>query len=302
MPFFEQGGDDRGLFQANWILMAVHWTQGRSGAAEQVLPTLLRLAGRLGDPRRISTILHWTAGALVWGPTGAEDGVRRCTELLAEAQGSRFAEGSILSARSALEAMLGRAGDARASGAAAQGIMEDVSPTVFGTMLLATRLGLTEEILGDLEAAERIMRPAVDWLARRQEKAFLSTVAPQLGRLVAKMGRLDEAEQLARLGQETASPDDWVSQVLWREALALARAGRGDLQEAEGLAREAVALTREVDYLDGMARAWDDLARVLTAAGKTDQASAALGEALALWERKGNVVSAARTRQALSAP
>ena len=98
---------------------------------------------------------------------------------------------------------------------------------------------LSEEILGDLAAAERIMRPAIDWLAQRQEKAFLSTVAPQLGRVVAKMGRLDEAEELARLGQETAPADDWVSQVLWREALALAKAGRGELKEAERLARHS---------------------------------------------------------------
>jgi class 3 adenylate cyclase/tetratricopeptide (TPR) repeat protein len=301
MPFFEQRGDDRGLFQANWILGAVHWTQGRSGAAEQVLPRLLELARRLRDPRRLSSVLHWTAGALVWGPTRAEEGVHRCTELLAEAEGSRFAEGSILSARSALEAMLGRAEEARASAATARGILEDLSPTVFGTMLFGTRVGLTEEILGDLKAAERIMRPAIDWLSERQEKAFLSSVAPTLGRLVAKMGRLDEAEKLARLGQETAPPDDWVSQVMWREALALSKAGRGELEEAERLAREAVAMTRGVDYLDGMARVWDDLALVLTAAGKTDEAAAALREELALWERKGNVVGAARTRAALSA-
>ena len=197
--------------------------------------------------------------------------------------------------------MLGRAEEARASAARARGIIEDLSPTVFGTMLLGTRVGLSEEILGDLAAAERIMRPAIDWLAQRQEKAFLSTVAPQLGRVVAKMGRLDEAEELARLGQETAPADDWVSQVLWREALALAKAGRGELKEAERLAREAVAMTQGVDYLDSMAWAWDDLALVLTAAGETDEAVAALREALALWERKGNVVSAARTREALSA-
>jgi class 3 adenylate cyclase/tetratricopeptide (TPR) repeat protein len=301
MPFFEQSGDDRGLFQANWVLGAVHWTQGRSGASEQLLPRMLELARRLRDPRRTSTILHWTAGALVWGPTRAEEGVRRCTELLAEAEGSRFAEGSILSARSALEAMLGRAEEARASAARARGIMEDLSPTVFGTMLFATRVGMAEEILGNLEAAERLMRPAVDWLARRQEKAFLSTVAPQLGRVLARTERLDEAEQLAHLGRETAPPDDWASQVMWRQALGLALAGRGEFEDAERVAREAVALCEGVDYLTQMSEAWSDLGHVLEPAGKKDEAAVAFRESLALQERKGNVVGAARTREALSA-
>jgi class 3 adenylate cyclase/tetratricopeptide (TPR) repeat protein len=301
IPFFEQSGDDRGLFEANWVVGAVHWVQGRSEGSERVLPGLLELARRIRDPRRISAVLHWHAGALVWGPTPAEDGLRICKSLLAEAEGSRFAEGSILSARAALEAMQGRAEEARASAARARAIMEDLSPTVFGTMLLATRVGLAEEVLGDLDAAERIMRPAVDWLARRQEKAFLSTVAPQLGRLLAELGRVDEAEELARLGEETAPPDDYVSQVLWRQALSRVLARRGEIEEAERVARQALALTEGVDYLWTMANTWTCLAEVLQLSGRLDEAAAAFREALALWERKGNVVSAARLREALSA-
>ena len=300
LPFFEKRGDDRGLFEANWILGAVHWTQGRSGAAERLLPRMLELARRLRDPRRISAILHWRAGSLVWGPTPAEKGLLVCKELLAEAEGSRFAEGSILSARSALEAMQGLAEESRSSAAKARGILEELSPTVFGTMLFATRVGAAEEILGDFQAAEALMRPAIDWLVRRNEKAFLSTVAPQLGRLLARTGRLDEAEQLAKLGRDTAPPDDWASQDMWRKALGLALAGRGEFEEAERMAREAVALCEGVDYLWQMADAWGDLGHVLQLAGKKDEAAAALRESLALQERKGNLVSAARTREALS--
>jgi class 3 adenylate cyclase/tetratricopeptide (TPR) repeat protein len=301
LGMFEELHDDRGLFQAYFIRGAVHWTQGRSGAAEQVLPRLLELARRIPLPGQVAKVLHWRAGSLVWGPTPAEEGLRVCDELLAQAEGSRFAEGSILTARSAVAAMLGLADDSRASAARGRAILEDLGPSVFGIMSVATRVGLAEELLGDLEAAERMLRPGMETLLGLGEKAFLSTLAPQLGRVLARLGHFDEAEEAARLGEETAPLDDWASQVLWRQALGLALAGRGELEDAERVLREAVGLFEGVDYLWEMSEAWSDLGHVLRLAGKADDAAAALRAALALQEAKGIVIQAAQTREALAA-
>jgi tetratricopeptide (TPR) repeat protein len=262
---------------------------------------LLELAKRLRDHRRVSSVLAWHAGALVWGPTPTGDGLRVCEHLLAEAAGSRFAEAPILAARSAVEAMLGRAEESRASGARAKAIFDDLGTTVFGTNALASRVGLAEEILGDLDAAESVMRPGVETLIALGEKSFLSTLAPQLGRLLAMKGRFDEAEELARLGQEAASADDWATQLMWRLTLSRVRAGRGELEEAERLAREAVDLTEGSDYLHRSSSAWEDLAHVLELSGRNGEAASALREALALQEAKGIVVAAARTREVLAA-
>jgi class 3 adenylate cyclase/tetratricopeptide (TPR) repeat protein len=299
IPFFEHSGDDRGLFEATWVVGAVHWVQGRSGASELLFPRMLELARQLRDPRRLSTVLHWHAGALVWGPTPAGEGLRVCNELQAEAVGSRFAEASILAARCPLEAMLGRAEEARTSGVRARAIFDDLGATVYGVSALANRVGLADEILGDFEAVEAGMRPAMEMLIALGEKSFLSTLAPQLGRLMAMKGRLEEAEDLARLGREAATADDWSSQVLWRLALSWVLAGRGELEEAERVAREAVDLTKGSDYLYRTSSAWEDLAHVLELSGRKEEAASALGKALALQEAKGAVVSAARTRQAL---
>ena len=80
-------------------------------------------------------------------------------------------------------------------------------------------------------------------------------------------------------------------------ALALARLGR--LEEAETFAREAVGYAEGTEFLDYHADALLVLAEVLRLAGRPEEAASALEEAVALYERKGNVVSAAKARALL---
>jgi tetratricopeptide (TPR) repeat protein len=301
IPTLTRSGDERGLFYAHWVRGAIHWTHGRAGAAEPEILECLRLARRVGLHERIGAISGWLAGMLVWGPTPAREGLRRSEELLREFQANRYGEGSFLITRGVLHAMLGDVEEARTSAERGRAILEDLAPTVFTVMRVASQVGSTEELLGNLDGAEAVMRPALVTLTAMEEKGFLSTLAPQLGRLVAQLGRLDEAEELARLGQEAAPADDWSSQVLWRLAKALALAGRGDLAEAERMAREAVALCEGSDYLPQIGQAWSDLGRVLSLAEKKDQARDALRRALAAFEAKDLMVGAAQVREDLAA-
>ena len=89
--------------------------------------------------------------------------------------------------------------------------------------------------------------------------------------------------------------------MLWRQVRAKVLARRGEHAEAERLAREAVAICEETDMLDAQGDAYADLAEVLLLAGRADEAAAALEQALERYERKGNVVMAARTRDRLEA-
>jgi Flp pilus assembly protein TadD len=85
----------------------------------------------------------------------------------------------------------------------------------------------------------------------------------------------------------------------WRATTAKLLAHRGSVEEAERLAREAVDVGDRTDYLDDRGRLWMRLGEVLRTAGKNEEAAGALGRALELWERKGNVVSAERARREL---
>ena len=81
---------------------------------------------------------------------------------------------------------------------------------------------------------------------------------------------------------------------MWAKALAR----RGELEEGERLAREAVVLAAETDMLNAHAEALVDLAEILSLAGR--DARSELDRALALYEQKGNLVMAERTRAGLA--
>jgi hypothetical protein len=86
--------------------------------------------------------------------------------------------------------------------------------------------------------------------------------------------------------------------MLWRQVRGKVLARRGELEEGERVAREAVALAAETDMLNAHAAALLDLADVLALAGRDAQAE--LDQAHALYERKGNLVMAERTRSRLA--
>jgi hypothetical protein len=86
--------------------------------------------------------------------------------------------------------------------------------------------------------------------------------------------------------------------MLSRQVRGRVLARRGESREGERLAREAVALAAETDMLNAHADALIDLAEALALAGQ--DASAELDQALALYERKVNLVMAERTRSRLA--
>jgi len=87
--------------------------------------------------------------------------------------------------------------------------------------------------------------------------------------------------------------------VQWRSVRAKLLARQGELERAEALAREAVALAAETDFLVLRADALMDLAEVLRAAGRDDEAVPCVEQALELDEQKGNIVGAERGRSSL---
>ena len=114
------------------------------------------------------------------------------------------------------------------------------------------------------------------------------------------MGRHEEAEQLVRLGRDLGAPDDAGTQMLWRQVQALVEAHRGEHVEAARLAREAVRLAEQTDAPSWQGDALSDLAEVLRAAGKTDEAAATFEHALERYESNHNWAMAAQVQQRLA--
>jgi tetratricopeptide (TPR) repeat protein len=81
----------------------------------------------------------------------------------------------------------------------------------------------------------------------------------------------------------------------------LVHADRGELDEADRLAREAIDFAQTTDAPGFQGDAFFDLAEVLAAAQEPDAAIAALDAALDRYERKGIIPLARRTRERLAA-
>jgi len=129
---------------------------------------------------------------------------------------------------------------------------------------------------------------------------FLSSMAGILARAVRDQGRYQEALELTRTAEAAAADDDVEAQVLWRCVRAPILAHTGKTAEAQSLARAALERARQTQmpYLHGLALV--AFATVLQVAGHVDEARAVVGEAIAIYAAKGDIVSTARSKDLLA--
>ncbi|HEY6835602.1 MAG TPA: adenylate/guanylate cyclase domain-containing protein [Gaiellaceae bacterium] len=128
----------------------------------------------------------------------------------------------------------------------------------------------------------------------------LSTAAGGLADAYYALGDFVEAEHWAGRSAELGAADDATTQMLWREIKAKVLAQRGEIDEAERLAREAVAIGAETENPNSQADTLADLGEVLVLAGRSDEAAEAFERALERYERKENLVMADRVRDRLA--
>ena len=283
LPVLERAGDHSGLGRV-WIALGFGVANSR-GRYEEMAHTSeqadrhRRLAGQ--------PVSGLASLALVGGPRPADEALRAFDRALAE--GARPTE---MLLRAFLLAMLGRFGEAWPLAHEANDRLRAMRGEIEEVWLaeIAT-------LEGDHEAAARYLRRAYE--TAKAVGSSVSEVAPQLGRVLCALGRHDEAEPLAELGRELAVEGDVWPEMLWRQVQALVHAYRGNHAEAELLGKEAVAISNRTDALNAQGDALCDLAEVLSRAGRTDEAAAALEQALERYERKKNLAMLAQVRPKL---
>ncbi len=288
LPLLEQAGNHSALvyvWSALGNLAAFHGHMDDVVHAGEEAIRHSRLAGERWSH------LFGLHGALVFGPRPADEALRTLDAALHEAP-----HPGMLSSRAMLLAMLRRFEEASPMASEAGERLRELTGKWGGEFWLAH----IETLAGDHDAAAGHMRRHCDLLEEIGLRGELSTYAPALGRSLCALGRHDEAEPLAQLGRELGGERDMVTQALWRQVQALVDAHRGQHAEAESLAREAVAITERTDMLNLQGDALCDLAEVLHAAGRAEEAGATLTEALERYERKRNLAMAAQVRERLA--
>ena len=117
-----------------------------------------------------------------------------------------------------------------------------------------------------------------------------------IAQTLCDMGRYEEADTFAEKGRTLTAEDDFASQGLWRMARARVLVASGAFEDALRLADEAVEIFEGTDYLVFQGDGHEVRGQVLEAAARGDDAREAYEEAIARYERKGNVVATARVR------
>jgi tetratricopeptide (TPR) repeat protein len=240
---------------------------------------------RLAGYSRSATELEWS---LIIGPRPADEAMRMMVELA-----DWRPLGSQDGVRAMLLAMLGRFDEAWPLAEARSSHLREVTGDTSRDAYAILSLIATME--GDRERACRYLAEEIKLIAHVAIPA--ATAKGMLARELCYLARFDEAERLLEEARAVPPPGSGV-RVMAAAAEALLLAHRGELEQAEALARTAVATAEtKTDTVWWQAFTHEDLATVLERAGRSDEAREALERSLAIWERKGCLPCAERVRE-----
>jgi class 3 adenylate cyclase/tetratricopeptide (TPR) repeat protein len=288
---FEANQDARGLCKL-WRLRALmHWLEGECLEADNAWEQAAEYAGETGDDRERADILAWLASSAFIGPTPVGEAIRRCEAIREQVRDDRRSAASALYPLAGLYAMIGRFDAARELLDSARRTLEDLGYVTLSSSLTQYD-GFVETLAGNLKGAKERLEFGLGRLEEMGEKAFTSSLTAHLAEIFCRQGRYDEARQFVDRSEKTTAPDDLAAQITWRTVRAKILAATGHLENAEADARRAVSLAGKTDWSNDHAAACVALGEVLQKRGQTDEAEAAVRNALALYTAKENVVAA----------
>lgn len=294
---FAELDDELGLARAWRLTAQAHYLGRRAAACADASERAFEHARRAGDIFEQREILEWLVIALFLGPTPASEAMDRCRQLLRETGGDPVLEVHILGALAFLGAMQSREEEARDLIARGHRAMRDLGDWIWIYSWHFAAICLWQ---GDPDAAEQELRPAYEALKTLGEKSHFSTIAQALSSAAYMQGRYDEAERLTHECEEATRANDVNSEIVWRSTRAQVLARRGELEAADRLVRDAVALAFDSDFHLARADALMALGEVQRLAGDAESAREALAEAIRFYELKGNVVAARHARDVLA--
>ena len=292
LPVFEKAGDHLGLCRALRLRAYSYWIEASAGSAARAWEEAAEHARIAGAERERIELLTWVASSLFFGPTPVDEAIQTCEQIRAEVSADTAAEAATLHPLAGLHAMAGRFALARELLATSRALLADIDPTL--NSAVSHPRAIVEMLAGDPAAAEAYLKAASDTLDDMEDEALRSTTDAFRAQALLAQGRDDEAEHYTRLSEQRAARSDLLTQMMWRSVRARVLARRGELEQAEALARDAVSLAEQTDFLNHRADVLLDFTHVLHQAGRLEEARSRGTAALHLYQQKGNLVAAGR--------
>ena len=296
LPVFERAGDHLGLSRALRLRAYLHWIEAHAGEAASAWEQAAEHARLAGAERERIELLMWVASSLFFGPTPVDEAINTCEQIRREVSTDAAAEAAMLHPLAGLHAMGGRFALARELLATSRDLLADIDPML--NLGVSHPRAIVEMLAGDPAAAEMYLKEDSDTLD--EMTGLLSTTDAFRAEALLAQGKDDEAEHYTKLSEQRGATSDLLTQIIWRSVRARVLARRGSFDEAESLARQAVSLAMQTDFLNHRGDALLDLAHVLHQAGRPEAARASAAEALDLYQQKGNSVAAASVRSFLA--
>ncbi|HEU4864673.1 MAG TPA: adenylate/guanylate cyclase domain-containing protein [Actinomycetota bacterium] len=290
---FEASGDERGLARA-WNLTAdVEWDLGHAGAQLAALERALEHAGRVGAPFETAEVLRSATSAIVRGPTRVPEGIAKAEQFVRDFPDNRGVEAYMDHAIAHLRARLGEFDEAREASDRYRAFLLDTGQMIGYWRSAELRFDV-EMLAGDIEAALAVAEEG--YMALLEKGDRWPYLGEFLGQALLALGRMEEAAEVAEVASSSAIA---VERALGLGVLARVRAREGDRAAAEDLIGEAVDIVERTDFLFDRGTVQLDRAEVMELLGRDTEARGARERALELFEEKGDLVSAARTRSLL---
>jgi tetratricopeptide (TPR) repeat protein len=289
---FEATGDERGLARTWQLLSEVCFARGELANAERDLESALVHAGNAGDVGEQTAIYSRLGTLLARGPTPVGAAIRRAEQVLAETAGNRTIAGAMYHPLAHMRARQGDFDEARRLASLCREIHRE-NGAMWSYWVYCEILWDIEMLAGNPETATEILTEAYEQIERMDETFPL--LSAWLAESLYAVGRYEEAEQRAEAA--AAAVGDDLGRSAGQGALARVRARQGRVDEAERLAREAIAYFELTDYSTDRTWVLMDLAEVLRLAERPDEAIATIHEAIRLFDEREDVVSAGRARE-----
>jgi class 3 adenylate cyclase len=281
-----RAGDDRGLAQAHMLAFWMRWTASRATLAGEEVRLAAQHARNAGDIGLWSRALGWYVATLIYGPENARTIAAELAAIEEEEPGPYLAAFVDLG-RGEVERLDRQFAEARR--------LTERALDAFRTLGMQTMAATCEQSLAWIELSEGDAAGALESLLRADailaesgERSLRSTTQAMVARAHEMLDAPAAAEAALELAEELSAPQEALNYATTHGVRARLALARGDLEAAEQCARSAVSYALKTDFSVLQARTKLELARVLSARGRAEEARSEARAALGLCDAKGD--------------